>query len=408
MSGVGLRSWGLCAALSLCVLAGCSSIGGASDAAPAALRSLPVDKLSWPEEMPNAKFGTAIAVSGERYLIGAPGYLRNGTPLGSAYLFDKKHRLLHRFEPVAPVAHAQFGEALLMTDRWIIIAAPERKQRGRPQVGAIDVFDAQSFEHLYTIEPPQAISGARFGTSLALADEQLWVGAIMTPVAGKPVGRVYAFDLTTRQLTGVFDDPSPSTADLFGRAIALTDERVFISASTDRSMPRASGQVHIFDRRGGALLQTLDDPDPTRFDLFGEALLIADDRLYVSSPRDNKDELLEGNLHVFSLEGEFQTTVTAPIPQANQYFGFPLVRQRDKLIVGAPHARIGDQYQPGRAYVLDAESLQPTAVIKDVDPAEDDQFSLTMTPYGRGLLIGAPGDDAHGNAGAVYLLKSVR
>ena len=385
--------------LALGALTACVSNTGRNVADPASYELI---KLPLPEPMADAKYGVALASAGDRYLVGAPDFKVGKAIVGRAYLFDQSDELAGIIQPAVPEGGAEFGRAVAMNERWLAIAAPQRSHAGDKNVGAVDLFDARTLEFRFSVAPPAPGGQDLFGTTVVLDGDELWVGAIMTPIDGTPIGRVYGFDLSTGELVQQLDDPTPSTADLFGRALLLLEDRIIVSASADHSEARASGQVHVFDRDAGTLLFTISDPDQTRFDLFGEALLLHGDELFVGSPRDNQQEQSQGNVHRFTLTGEHRGVLRPSIRVPNQWFGFPLAAYREFLVVGAPLAAIGKSLQPGRLYLIEKENWTVIGTVEDPEPAEDDSFGAALTVSGDDLLIGSPGDDARDNAGALY------
>lgn len=153
----------------------------------------------WPES-----FGAAVAVAGDRALVGAPGgtidmflggMFSRGTPSGSVYAFqrgDEGWERIERLQPPVGGEAATFGTSLTMTGDLAVVGAPAASDLTGAAHGYR--FDAEDGEWVWAgqLMPFDARPGTMFGVAVARSGEEIFVGA---PGAGtgRLEGRVYRF-----------------------------------------------------------------------------------------------------------------------------------------------------------------------------------------------------------------------
>ena len=156
----------------------------------------------------------------------------------------------------------RFGTSVALSGDRVLIGAPEDDTQGA-DVGQAHLFDATTGALLQTFDDPTVTSFDQFGTSVALSGDRVLIGAPGDDTQGGNVGQAHLFDATTGALLQTFDDPTVTSADLFGGSVALSGDRVLIGAPFDDTHGDNVGQAHLFDATTGTLLATLDDPTVT-------------------------------------------------------------------------------------------------------------------------------------------------
>jgi len=114
---------------------------------------------------------------------------------------------------------------------------------------------AHGYTLVRTIESPNA-SGDYFGIALAMAGDELLVGA---PFFGHPAsvaGRVERHDLASGAVLQSYVTPRPGVIDAFGYSVASTDDAILIGAPFD-DLGSPMGRAFRFDAGSGVLLHTL-------------------------------------------------------------------------------------------------------------------------------------------------------
>ena len=190
-------------------------------------------------------FGRSVALDGDRMLVGAPFDDTQGTNVGQAHLFDATTgALLQTFDDPTVTERDEFGDAVALEGDRMLIGAPGDDTQGNA-VGQAHLFDAATGALLQTFDDPTVTGSDFFGASVALEGDRVLIGATGDDTQGLNVGQAHLFDATTGALlqtfdatTGAllqtFDDPTVTSVDNFGSSVALSGDRVLIGATWRR------------------------------------------------------------------------------------------------------------------------------------------------------------------------------
>lgn len=223
------------------LLAGCPS--AEEDVARLAGRVLLADVATVEIEADAREFGTALAASGGRILVGAPG---TADGAGAAFLLDGELARVAAGDD----AGDRMGAAVALDGRWYVGAphAGERQEVAAASLGTgVVVADGERWDG--------AQPGDCFGSALAARDGRLLVGA---PCRGS-----YAFQHESLPRPMLVDGPGVAFLfgdvdaewagieawDTLGHAVALTDVGVVLGAPDyfggDWINQTARGEVHV-------------------------------------------------------------------------------------------------------------------------------------------------------------------
>jgi len=193
-------------------------------------------KLEPGEETPEQEFfGWSLAFDGERLVSGALQASQELQNRGAAYIFRrngpgdwvKEARLALDEEDSAP--GDGFGSVVAWLDGKALIGVPGRD-------GGIG--EVRSYEHLGEAWVPSATmsafereAGSRFGSSMAVSPEGLWVGA----PGARSSGLVFRFARDGGRLVGVetFAASAGDVGDNFGGTITLVEGAVVVGSTGD-------------------------------------------------------------------------------------------------------------------------------------------------------------------------------
>ena len=245
------------------------------------------------------QFGYSVALDGNRAIIGAVIDDTNGTDVGQVHLFDATTgTLLRTFDDPTPTNGDSFGNSVALDGNRLLIGAPYDDTQG-VNIGQAHLFDATTGALLQTFEEPTPTNSDFFGVSVALDGNQVLIGAQGDDTQGVDVGQAHLFDAMTGALLQTFDDPTP-TRDSFGYSVALDGNRVLIGARNDDTNGMNVGQAHLFDAMTGALLWTFDDPTITTADQFGFSLALDGNNVLIGAVTDDTNGGQVGQAHLFS------------------------------------------------------------------------------------------------------------
>ncbi|MEO0649175.1 MAG: FG-GAP repeat protein [Planctomycetota bacterium] len=171
-------------------------------------------------------FGSALALEGQRLLVGAPGVKPGvGATAGTAWVYDLADLTTPPAElaPIELGAADNFGSAVALDGDVAWVGRPNAGPLGTA-TGAIDRFERIGGAWVETARllPPTDSVRPGLGATLALADGQLIVGAPEEAVgdfgfASFQTGAIYVYDLATSLggLTGCDEDVSLAAGGSF-------------------------------------------------------------------------------------------------------------------------------------------------------------------------------------------------
>jgi len=174
-------------------------------------------------------FVHGIRLHGERALFTVSPVIGGGDGEGVTYLFDRDTgEELAQFES-DPIIVSDFrSEQLAIDNERIVIGDLEAADPGDPNsaFGRVLVFDAQSFERLFTLLPDELTEG--FGSAVAMNEDFIAVAQSRGPQAswGGYVGTVDLFDKQTGEFVWRFTPLDEER--MWGNAIAMNDRFVCV------------------------------------------------------------------------------------------------------------------------------------------------------------------------------------
>lgn len=195
------------------------------------------------------RFGSSLAISSSRALVGAPGDAANA---GSAYVFeDSGGGFWQQAKLVASDASAneQFGNAVALDGDVAVVAA-----RAADGVGAVYVFrrsgSAWTQEKKLVTSSPS--SNAEFGSSVAISGNRILVGARYDDSVGSNAGAAYLFEFNgaTWVQTKKYTLPGAVGGDAAGSAVALSGDYVLVGAEWADDPELDSGELWAFASPG--------------------------------------------------------------------------------------------------------------------------------------------------------------
>jgi hypothetical protein len=194
--------------------------------------------------------------------------------------------------------------------------------------------------------------------------------------------------------------PSPAGQRLTygGWAVATDGTRIVTGAINAHITESFEGIVHVFTAESGALEIALNNPTPAGFDSFGKAVAISADRVVVGVPDDDTGATNAGSVYVFDLSRANPkvpfAVISNPTPVAEGHFGGAIAIEGARLFVGAPGAKSGTSVRAGIVYEYDLSQpgpIFPRGIFDNPSPAMDEYFGTSLALNGSQLAVGAPG-----------------
>ena len=342
-------------------------------------------------------------------------------------------------------AEDRFGFSIAAAGDELFVGAPwedgasldEPGDNSAANSGAVYGFvrGADGWVQTIYLKPSRVIAGEAFGTSVRLAGDTLFVGAVgQDPLQWWPAGSfprsstgaVYVFTRSngTWTQTARLTPSAALSGDIFGWVIASHENTLAVGAPGESagSLPK-SGAVYIFQLEAGAWVekQRLQPPTAPNGGNFGMALALDAGRLLVGAPTDSTREFQGGTAYVFTQPSagapwRLERRLDPATPVAESTYGWRVAMAGDSAMIAAPGLVLSGPQ--GLVHIFDQRSGDWMA--RDSKAAA---FPSDSNLYGGGLalsesvlVVGANGDssgasgvEADGSrqdayqSGAVYL-----
>jgi hypothetical protein len=199
-------------------------------------------------------FGWDVAISGNFAIVGAPGDNEGAEDRGAAYVFDlTDFSLVYKLQADDGATQDEFGRAVAISGDRAIVGAPEHDAGGNTDSGAAYIFDLTNGQQIAKLTSFGRNTLDLFGRSVAINDQIALVGAPGdNSSAANNSGAVYFFDLRDPQgLKGKFDVAGLSPRDQFGWSVALADtgrlNSAIIGAYGDDRVDMNAGAAYLID-----------------------------------------------------------------------------------------------------------------------------------------------------------------
>lgn len=358
-----------------------------------------------------SRFGMSLAVDGNRAIVGAP----LGGVGGSAHLFERVgDDWLGAFElqPTVPLVGVEFGSSVaLLGDRAIVAAT------NTDEGGALYVYDYTGTIWLEQtrITNPNGLDNDDFGNALALtADFVMASNRSATELGGDNQGAVNAYDMQlgwgamTRLHSG-----TGATDQAFGSELAIDGDTAVVAVS-GRASRRGYVVAYVYVREGVRWLQqgVLSAPEFPEWSALSVA--IHQDTILVGvHSQDVGSNDAQGAVFVFNRENadwSYTTTLTATDGDTGDHFGKSVAVRGDLAWVGAERDYTTVREQ-GSVYLFQSVegNWAPKAKILAIAPEPNARFGNRLAFDGQTLAISAPGEHNTSNVdrGAVYVYTRV-
>ncbi len=261
------------------------------------------------------EFGKAVATTNDYVAVGAPGY----NMIGIVHVYNTQGQFLRTLtNPLASTTY--FGNTLDIAGTNIIVGAYNTTHGGQAYI-----YNIETGALLHTLTNPNAydtVSNDYFGYSVSISNSYAIVGAVYEDDAnGVQSGKAYIYSTSTGALLHTLNNPNPvglSVGDNFGYAVGISDTHAIVSAYVESDAGGAgSGKAYIYSTTTGALLYTLDNPnayDTSANDYFGWSADISENYAIVGAyAEDDAGGVSSGKAYIFSLSnGQLVYTLNNP------------------------------------------------------------------------------------------------
>lgn len=370
-----------------------------------------------PSPVEDDAFGTAVAISGSKVVVGAAGDDSAGSSIGAAYIYD-----LAATTPTAPIATLTrpIGFNLIRFGSTVAIAGSKVMVNGygddRGRVFVYDLAGANPSAPIHTLSGPVVSEPDQFGFALAASGTKLVVGDFWYDDPAFNSGIVYVYELAGGNPTVpayTLPNPNPAPVDQFGQAVAISGLRVAVGVNNDDANGSDAGTAYVYDLASGNATVpafVLNNPAPNQNDAFGCAVGISGTRLIVGAYGNMSGGFpLSGSAYSYDLTSGTPTspiaTMDNPAPANGDTFGVSVAITGTRAVVGA-HSDDTAVPNGGSAYLYDlATSIVPYATVNHATPVDGERMGTSVAISGM-TAAGAPYDDGGGtDSGTVQIYQ---
>ena len=215
----------------------------------------PAAKLTASRGTRSNAFGSAVSISGDFVVVGAPGDSSAGLASGAAYVFQRKD---NRWAEAAKLtasdtaAGDNFGGAVSIDGDKVIIGAPFGDSKADDS-GAVYIFGQRDGGWLQAakLSAPDGAARHNFGSSVSISAGSVAVGAPHDDHTGSNAGSVYVFEQNSRdrwdyvtKLTAI----AAAGGDSFGASVSISGGRVASGAPFDGRAGNNAGSAYVQER----------------------------------------------------------------------------------------------------------------------------------------------------------------
>ncbi|MCB9838409.1 MAG: FG-GAP repeat protein [Phycisphaeraceae bacterium] len=193
------------------------------------------------------QFGSDVALDGNIAVIGSRFDDDNGNESGSAYVIDLTTGMeLFKLTASDGAMNDWFGSAIAVSGNRAIIGVGRHGAENGANSGAAYVFNLNSGLELFELLPDNPQTSQFFGNSVALDGNQAIVGAQRGDGAAVDSGTAYRFNISTGQQEGEFFPQDGMQNDGFGLAVAIDGSIAVVGAFGNDEAANQAGAAYVF------------------------------------------------------------------------------------------------------------------------------------------------------------------
>jgi hypothetical protein len=263
-------------------------------------------KLTAPDGVQGDYFGKAVAITNDMIFVGAPG---KDTPfytnIGAVYIYKRVGSNWNYAGVLfanSPVNNDNFGEVMAAQDNYLVVGIPQKTLTGYVTGGGAQVFfyNGTNWGYQKTLVPISANTNSRFGSSVAISNDNIAIGQPGLTVSGKEnAGRVAIYFrsgvdwMAGQSIYEIIDANNYGVeGDRFGMSVALSHNTLLIGIpdKTDGSYAY-NGITHVYTNDFGffSFKRTLRDINGQSELRFGRLVAIdaSSNRYVIGAPGKN-------------------------------------------------------------------------------------------------------------------------
>ena len=280
-------------------------------------------------------------------------------------------------------------------DATYLVVGDGNDGTGGTEAGAVYLYEWATGSRVRKILNPTPIAKDHFGNAVFLNGGRLFAEAankIGDHSANDLSGKVHVFTVPSGALVSTIQNPQPTFADYFGNDMAATGNSLFVGVKGEDGGP---GVVYQFNATTLAYVRTLDNPNPALeggSDGFGDVVYAADNWLIVGAWGEDLGCQSCGALYAYNATtGALVHTFQNPMLSFNAFGNGrrTIAVSGDMLLAGAPSQQgAGVLLGSGMAFVFNLATGGQIGTFPNPVPAFDVQFGSEVAFNNDHFLVG--------------------
>tara|TARA_R110002072_G_scaffold103494_4_gene226991 strand:- start:57 stop:1400 length:1344 start_codon:yes stop_codon:yes gene_type:complete len=248
----------------------------------------------------NDWFGESVAINSVISLVSAPNTSNNDGTRGAVFAFlNSTMKQLVKITPPVNRGNVRFGSSLAMNEIFFVVGAPGDSSPTTPFPGEAYIYSVATGlpTELLIADTPDPAS--QFGWDVDIDGNIVVIGAKSDDAFGDAAGAVYVFDATNGNQLMRLGSPNPEIEGNFGSSVAIGNGVIVVGADRESGVDYGSGAVYIFDSSTYELITSVLPDELERNSKFGGVIAIKDgtivasaEHLFASVPNSGKAYLL--------------------------------------------------------------------------------------------------------------------
>ena len=373
-------------------------------------------------------FGVSSAVNGETAVVGAFHKNGAGSKRGAAYVFQRNQGGTDNWGQVRTLLPADaededwFGVSVAISGDTVVVGADGEDGAGIDR-GAAYVFErtqggAEGWGQVKKLTASDAMDLSSFGSSVAISENTIVVGAPRDNGAGRARGAAYVFARDQDgsgnwgQVKKLIAADAADYAE-FGR-VSVSGDTIVVGSPFDSDR---RGAAYVYERNQGGpeswgQVKKLTASDAAEWDFLGGFVANSGDTVVVGAHGEAGAGNSRGAAYVYERNrdgmnnwGEV-TKLTAPDSADNDWFGDSVAISGDTVVVGADWKDGGGRFR-GAVYVYarnhgGTDSWGQVQKLISPNSADLDFFGVSSAISGETIVIGAQGEVNRRGAAYVF------